>query len=327
MPFSSPSFWNKKRGAVSKILSPLAALYAFAGRVRRQKAKPYEAKIPVICIGNLMMGGVGKTPLAVSFAEFYKINGKKPVFLTRGYGGGLTGVLVDLDKHTAKDVGDEALLLARVAPTIVDADRKRGAKYAERLGADLIIMDDGFQNPHLRKDFSVVVFDGRLGRGNGCVFPAGPLREPMKDGLARADAFLIVGRDKTALRERIERDFPELPFFATHVEQDAAVVSSLDGARVLAFAGIGLPEKFFDMLKEYGVNLVATKAFPDHYAYTDADLYRLVEEASRLDAVLLTTSKDYVRVPAAFRDRVREIPAYMVWDTTDALMTALRRFC
>ena len=327
MRLEAPDFWQKHSSLFSKILLPAAKVYAFAGWIRRKKTAAYKSKIPVICIGNLMMGGVGKTPLAVSFAEFFKMNGKRPVFLTRGYGGGLSNVLVDLDVHTSKDVGDEALLLAKVAPTVVDFNRKRGAKYAERLGADLIIMDDGFQNPTLHKDYSVIVFDGRLGIGNGRVFPAGPLREPLQTGLKRAQAFLIVGKDKTNVRDKVECLFPDLPFFATHIEQDAQVISALENKKVVAFAGIGLPHKFFDMLKEYGVDVVDSKAFPDHYVYTDADLQALREYAAGMGAVLATTEKDAVRVPETHRKDLYAVPARMVWDTTAELMNTLYRFC
>ena len=174
MPLKAPKFWQKENTFLGRLLSPLGRIYAWGVKRQIKKAKPYEAKIPVICVGNLVMGGVGKTPLAVSVAEYFKMNGKKPVFLTRGYGGGLSNILVDPDKHTAVQTGDEALLLARVAPTIVDSDRARGARKAEQIGADIIIMDDGFQNPHLCKTLSFAVFDGRVGIGNGQVFPAGP---------------------------------------------------------------------------------------------------------------------------------------------------------
>ena len=215
MPLKSPKFWQKKNTFLGKVLSPLGRIYAWGLRRKLKKTKPYRSKIPVVCIGNLVMGGVGKTPLAVSVAEYFKMNGMRPVFLTRGYGGGLSNVLVDLDKHTAKDTGDEALLLARIAPTIVDADRARGAKTAEKIGADVVIMDDGFQNPQLVKDLSFAVFDGRYGFGNGKVFPAGPLREPVEDGLQRADAFIVVGKDKAGIKEWIDKRFMSLPLNRT----------------------------------------------------------------------------------------------------------------
>ena len=323
MPLKSPKFWQKKNTFLGKVLSPLGRIYAWGLRRKLKKTKPYRSKIPVVCIGNLVMGGVGKTPLAVSVAEYFKMNGMRPVFLTRGYGGGLINVLVDLDKHTAKDTGDEALLLARIAPTIVDADRARGAKTAEKIGADVIIMDDGFQNPQLVKDLSFAVFDGRYGFGNGKVFPAGPLREPVEDGLQRADAFIVVGKDKAGIKEWIDKRFMSLPFIGTHIEQDVAKIAQLSGKKVFAFAGIGYPDKFFDMLRDYGCDVVETQAFSDHYPYTDEDMTDLIARADKLEAVLVTTAKDGVRIAPRFLPQVQIVKAYMVWDTPDAMCALL----
>lgn len=323
MPLKSPKFWQKKNTFLGKVLSPLGRIYAWGLRRKLKKTKPYRSKIPVVCIGNLVMGGVGKTPLAVSVAEYFKMNGMRPVFLTRGYGGGLSNVLVDLDKHTAKDTGDEALILARVAPTIVDADRARGAKTAEKIGADVIVMDDGFQNPQLVKDLSFAVFDGRYGFGNGKVFPAGPLREPVEDGLQRADAFIVVGKDKAGIKEWIDKRFMSLPFIGTHIEQDVAKIAQLSGKKVFAFAGIGYPDKFFDMLRDYGCDVVETQAFSDHYPYTDEDMTDLIARADKLEAVLVTTAKDGVRIAPRFLPQVQIVEAYMVWDTPDAMCALL----
>lgn len=323
MPLKSPKFWQKKNTFLGKLLSPLGRIYAWALRGKLKNTKSYRSKIPVVCIGNLVMGGVGKTPLAVSVAEYFKMNGMRPVFLTRGYGGGLINVLVDLDKHTAKDTGDEALLLARIAPTIVDADRARGAKTAEKIGADVIIMDDGFQNPQLVKDLSFAVFDGRYGFGNGKVFPAGPLREPVEDGLQRADAFIVVGKDKAGIKEWIDKRFMSLPFIGTHIEQDVAKIAQLSGKKVFAFAGIGYPDKFFDMLRDYGCDVVETQAFSDHYPYTDEDMTDLIARADKLEAVLVTTAKDGVRIAPRFLPQVQIVEAYMVWDTPDAMCALL----
>ena len=323
MPLKSPKFWQKKNTFLGKVLSPLGRIYAWGLRRKLKKTKPYRSKIPVVCIGNLVMGGVGKTPLAVSVAEYFKMNGMRPVFLTRGYGGGLSNVLVDLDKHTAKDTGDEALLLARIAPTIVDADRARGAKTAEKIGTDVVIMDDGFQNPQLVKDLSFAVFDGRYGFGNGKVFPAGPLREPVEDGLQRADAFIVVGKDKAGIKEWIDKRFMSLPFIGTHIEQDVAKIAQLSGKKVFAFAGIGYPDKFFDMLRDYGCDVVETQAFSDHYPYTDEDMTDLIARADKLEAVLVTTAKDGVRIAPRFLPQVQIVEAYMVWDTPDAMCALL----
>ncbi len=323
MPLRSPDFWQKEDNFFSKLLSPLGRVYASVLHWKLKKAKPYRAKIPVVCVGNLIMGGVGKTPLAMSIGEYFKMRGLRPVFLTRGYGGGLSNILVDLTKHTPKETGDEALLLARVAPTIVDSDRVRGAKMAEKIGADVIIMDDGFQNPQLVKDLSFAVFDGRYGFGNGKVFPAGPLREPVEEGLKRADAFIVVGHDKAGIKEWVSKRFDKLFCIGTHIEQDVAKTTQLSGKKILAFAGIGFPDKFFDMLRQYGCEVVDTQAFSDHYPYTDEDMTDLIARANRQEAVLVTTAKDGVRIDARFLPHIHIVDAYMVWDTPDIMRELL----
>ena len=324
MPLKAPGFWQKEHTFLGGLLSPLGRIYAWAVRRQVKKAKPYEARIPVICVGNLVMGGVGKTPLAVSIAEYFKMNGMKPAFLTRGYGGGLSNILADPDKHTAEQTGDEALLLARVAPTIVDADRARGAKKAEMLGADVIVMDDGFQNHQLSKTLSFAVFDGRTGFGNGKVFPAGPLREPLEDGLSRANAFVVVGQDAAGVKEWIESRFSTLPFIGMHIKQDDEEIAALSGKKVFAFAGIGYPEKFFDMLRENGCDVVKTRSFSDHHLYDEREITEMIDEAGNLDAVLVTTAKDGVRIAPQYQKRIKVVDAYMVWDTPDAMCALLK---
>lgn len=323
MPMKAPKFWQKGNTFFSSILSPFSKVYGWIVCNRIKNIKPYEASIPVVCVGNLVMGGVGKTPLAVSIAEYFKMNGKKPFFLTRGYGGGLKNVFVNPDKHTALQTGDEALLLAAVAPTIVDADRERGAKKAESLGADVIIMDDGFQNPKLVKTLSFVVFDGRYGAGNGKVFPAGPLREPLENGLKRANACVVVGEDFTGIKARVSEYNKALPFIGMHIEQNREKIERLSSKKLFAFAGIGYPAKFFDMLKENGCNVVETKSFPDHHPYTEQEIEALIEKAAGSDAVLVTTAKDAVRIPARLREKIEVIEAYMVWDTPDVVCALL----
>ena len=328
MPLKAPKFWQKENTFLGRFLSPLGRLYAWVVRFRIRKAKPYESKIPVICVGNLVVGGVGKTPLAISIAEYFKMNGMKPAFLTRGYGGGLKNIIVDPDKHKAEETGDEALLLARVAPTIVDSNRARGAKKAEQTGADVIIMDDGFQNPQLLKTFSLVVFDGKRGFGNNQVLPAGPLREPLKDGLKRANAYVVVGKDVFGVRKRITRRCDTLPYIGMHIEQDVSKIAQLSGKKIFAFAGIGYPEKFFEMLKDYDCDVVASRAFPDHHPYTNQDMTDLISAANKLGAVLVTTAKDGVRIAPRFQQDIRIVDAYMVWDTPDtmcALLESLHR--
>lgn len=326
MPIKSPDFWLIQDSLCSRLLRPVSWIYNFIGKMRSLHAKTYESKLPVICIGNVVMGGVGKTPLAISIAEYFKMNGKKPCFLTRGYGGTIKSGVVDITKHTVVDTGDEPQLLAQTAPVVISGDRIKGAKLAEDLGVDVIIMDDGFQNPYLKKDLSFVVFDGKMGIGNGCIFPAGPLRESVESGLKRADACIVVGQDQSGIKDYLASNYPEMSVIDVHIEQSLTTLRQLDKQKIYAFAGIGMPMKFFSMLQEYGCNIVKTKSFSDHYFYTDMDIIRLINDAAKNDAILVTTAKDIVRIDSRYWNRIRVVEAYCVWDNPEDLCRKLGQF-
>ncbi|WP_246161472.1 tetraacyldisaccharide 4'-kinase [Segnochrobactrum spirostomi] len=256
-----------------------------------------RAAVPVVCIGNFVAGGAGKTPTALLIAGIARELGRRPVFLSRGYGGREAGPLaVDPARHDAADVGDEPLLLAAAAPTVVSRDRPAGAVLASTLG-DLIVMDDGFQNPSLAKDLSIVVVDGGFGIGNGRCIPAGPLRAPLPVQLDRADAVLVIGDPAPALAHLdAALTAHRTPRFAGHlVPRDPA---HLAGRRVVAFAGIGRPEKFFDSVRKTGAIIAATRPFPDHHAFTEKDAADLLSLCASEAAVPLTTAKDGARLPA-----------------------------
>lgn len=281
----TPNFW-KHRGIVARLLSPLGALHNASIAFKFAYAKPYRAAMPVICIGNLTAGGSGKTPVALAVAEMLKARGRKPVFLTRGYGGKTRGPLLVKPHHPARLVGDEALLLARAAPTIVAHDRAIGAALAADQKADVLIMDDGYQNFSLAKDLSLVVVDGEGGFANGLVLPAGPLREDVAQGLKRADGVVLMGSGT-----------PDLAGFAGPVMRARLEPQSREfaGRAVVAFAGIGRPQKFFDTLTALGANVRDSESYADHYFYFPADLDGLRARA-KADP-LVTTEKDLVRIP------------------------------
>jgi len=292
-----PEFWTRG-GPAAALLAPLGALHARLGALRRRLARPWRAPVPVICVGNLTAGGTGKTPTVIALADRLSAGGLAVACLSRGYRGRLSGpVRVDPVIHDAAAVGDEPLLLAEAAPTWVARDRRRGAEAAILDGADVILMDDGFQNPSLAKSASLLVVDGGAGFGNGRVIPAGPLREPVAEGLARADAVVLVGEDRFGLAPGLSRMRPVLA--ARLAPEDSAY--RLAGQRVLAFAGIGRPAKFFETLREIGAKLVAAHAFPDHHAYDPDTLMQLAEDAAAESAVLVTTAKDHVRLPPEAR--------------------------
>jgi tetraacyldisaccharide 4'-kinase len=290
-----PFFWRREN-ALAQILAPIAAIYG-AVADRRMRRPGARAGLPVFCIGNLTTGGAGKTPTALTLGKLLLARGLKPAFLTRGYGGSDAGPLVVEPKQTARDVGDEALLLARLAPTIVAHDRVSGAQAAVAIGADLIVMDDGFQNPALEKDFSLVVIDGERGIGNGRVIPAGPLRASAPVQLKRTNAVLVVGDVAPATRGLIARIRAYgIPVMAGRLVPDATAVTSLRDKKLLAFAGIGHPEKFFATLTACELSLRQTRAFADHHPFSRRDADQLLEQAARNGLTLVTTEKDIARL-------------------------------
>lgn len=293
-----PEFWYGGPGSPwPGLLRPLAAFYGAASRLNNRLITARRAPVPVICVGNLVAGGAGKTPVALALAQHCQAAGHSPHFIIRGYGGSADGVRVDLASHGAVDVGDEALLLARVAPTWVGSDRHALALEAAAGGADLVILDDGYQNPSLIKDISIVVVDGGAGFGNGCLIPAGPLRELPASGLARAHAAIILGEDSADADVTIAAEGPVgLPVFAARLAPVAADVQRLTSKRVLAFAGIARPQKFFETLSAIGAEIADSLVFSDHHPYTGPEIFDILERAKELNAVAVTTEKDHVRL-------------------------------
>ena len=298
MRLEQPGWWHGKRPAdrlKAALLAPAGFLYGSAAKARFALAKPYRSALPVICVGNFTVGGAGKTPLALAIAAMVEAIGCQPAFLTRGYGGSLAGPhRVELERDSAAEVGDEPLLLARAAPTIVARERLAGAKAIEALGADLIIMDDGFQNPSLVKDLSLIAIDAGAGFGNGHVFPAGPLRAPLRYQIRRAHAAVIIGKGTKHVTRRLGGRLPVIrarlaPYGGSEW---------LDGQPVFAFCGIGRPRKFFATLAECGAVLAGAEPFPDHHAFTEAEAAQLIRQAAQLNAALVTTEKDWLRISA-----------------------------
>jgi len=318
----SPRFWQEG-GWQAAALAPLGWLWGAGGRLRWALVRPYHAGIPVICVGNLVVGGTGKTPITIAIAEYLRGQGLAPHLLSRGYGGSAKGPMrVDPARHDARQVGDEALLLAAHGPTWVGADRARSARAAAAAGAGCLLLDDGLQNPTLAKDLSLVVVDGGQGFGNGRLVPAGPLREPVGAGLKRASAVLLIGRDEAGVAGRLP---PELPCLRARLAPGPEL-DRLQGHRVLAFAGIGRPEKFFTTLKEAGLEVARAKGFPDHHPYREAELRALSAEAAAAKARLVTTEKDAMRLPPAWRAEVKTVPVHVEWEDPPAFEALLRPF-
>jgi tetraacyldisaccharide 4'-kinase len=298
-------------------------IYGIVAALRMQSTGD-SAGVPVICVGNFTVGGAGKTPAALAVGRLLLAAHQRLFFLSRGYGGRLAGpVRVDPAVHTAAAVGDEPLLLARLAPTIVARDRVAGAAAARRSGASVIVMDDGFQNPALSKDLSILLVDGRRGVGNGRVIPAGPLRAPLETQVRHAHAVVFVGpSDNTAaIMGRARRH--NAAIYHARLEPDPDTVAALKGREVLAFAGIGDPEKFFITLAEAGISVAERVRFADHHRYTAAEARGLLARADADNLMLLTTEKDLVRLSgkrrlAALAARTNPLPVQLVIEEADA---------
>ncbi|WP_372425945.1 tetraacyldisaccharide 4'-kinase [Salinarimonas chemoclinalis] len=295
----APGFWTAGTPSLpARLLAPAGALYG-AVAARRMARDGARAGLLVICVGNFTAGGAGKTPTAVALAALLVENGFSPAFLTRGHGGRARApLLVDPARHDHRAVGDEALLLARARPTIVSPDRVVGAAMAAEAGADAIVMDDGLQNPALAKDLAFAVVDGETGVGNGLCLPAGPLRAPLAAQWPRVDALVLMGRGAAGARLAEEARARGKPVFQARLAPDPVVGERLDGARVLAFAGIGRPEKFFRTLEDCGASVVERVALPDHHVYRRGEAEALLDHARARGLVPITTEKDAARLPA-----------------------------
>jgi tetraacyldisaccharide 4'-kinase len=291
-----PAFWHRPSSLLSRLLAPLAALYGLAAGRRMQRPGTH-AGVPVICVGNYHVGGAGKTPTVLALVSLLRGLGERPAVLSRGYGGAMRGPLeVDAHRHHAADVGDEPLMMARHVPVVVARDRVAGAAYAQSDGASVIVMDDGFQNPALAKELSLVVIDAHRGLGNGGVLPAGPLRAPLSLQLSRTDALIVVGEGSAADPVIAAVAARKLPVFRARLVPDPSVVEALRGHPVLAFAGIGDPARFVRTLKASGIEVLAERAFPDHHPYTRAELAELIATADQRQLKLVTTEKDLSRL-------------------------------
>jgi len=319
----APAFWRED-GATARLLSPLGALYGAIAR-KRLARDAARANLPTIVIGGLTAGGDGKTPLAIAIAQRLKAAGERPALLTRGYRrrrGGTSSFVVDVTRHGADEIGDEALLLARVAPTIVGADRLASADLAQRLGATVVILDDGFHSRRVAPDLTLIAIDSYYGAGNRRCIPAGPLRAPLDAQLAAADMLVVIGDGERGgdIAARANK-----PILAARLAPDANAADAMQGARVVAFAGIARPEKFFNLLEASGAEVAARVSFGDHRRFTQRDYATLSKLRQELGARLVTTEKDAARIGGQLATLgVDTLPVTLVFDDAVILDEALR---
>ncbi len=293
---NAPRFWwGKSYGIIGMLARLIAFGYALVAKKRMQQEPKYEAKIPVVCVGNFVVGGAGKTPFCIALFKLLKEKGFTPVFLTRGYGGQQREpIQVEIQHHDANQVGDEALLLAKVGSTVVAEDRGKGAELATQIGGDIIIMDDGFQNPNLKKDVAIVLIDSKFGIGNSRCLPAGPLRAPLDVQIQKTDILVVIGDGERA--DEVIQNCSQHGITTLHAEIKPINIGQLKDVAILAFAGIGHPQKFFDTLKEKSLNVIHEIGFPDHHVFKSGEIRDMLNIAEQESLTLVTTAKDYARL-------------------------------
>ncbi|MBI3419270.1 MAG: tetraacyldisaccharide 4'-kinase [Proteobacteria bacterium] len=315
----TPSFWYQKFSPFGWLLAPLGWLYGGIGKFLRRRITAQKISIPVICVGNITLGGAGKTPVVNELAQRLQSQGVKVHILSRGYGGTELGPFyVDPKKHSAAQVGDEPLLLAEIAPTWVAANKVRGALSAQAAGAQMLILDDGLQNLALYKDISLLVMDGQHALGNGQIFPAGPLRENLSDALRRVDAVVWIGGGTPPAK------ITQSGKLMLRAKTETTCDHHLKARAVFAFCGLGLPQKFFNSLQAQGAVLLGTRSFADHHPYTVADIESLLKEAGRLSALPVTTAKDAARIPAEFLSHLTVCDLRLIWEDEKPLEALLK---
>ena len=320
----TPNFWHKKESLLSKSLFPISQIWKICAYLKYKFSHSRTMQIPVIKVGNVVAGGAGKTPTAISIAKRL-INLKMNVnLISKGYKGSIrTTTRVDNLLHKFNEVGDEALLLSKTAPTWIGKDRISSIKAALNEGAEIVILDDGLQDHGIKGDLNILVFNGSQGIGNGHIMPAGPLREPLSWALKNTHLAIIIEKDKNGIKEILPNN---LPILEAKILIDSSVQKKLHNKSVLAFCGIGYPQKFYDFLKQMGCHISSWKPFPDHYIYSEKNIQNLINESINLDALLVTTQKDYIKIAKKYQNKIFSFPIDMKFSdyaTLDSMLYSI----
>ena len=318
--WKAPKFWYlKKDTLLSRSLYPLSLLFRLGTKFRNIVSHTNRFNFPVICIGNIVVGGAGKTPVAIEIGELLKIAGYNPHFISKGYAGIIKRSTLVEAWHSAKSVGDEPMLLSQIAPTWIGEDRNNSIKLAKNMGADCIIMDDGFQNPTIHKDYSIIVINASQEFGNKRVIPAGPLRESIKRGLSRTNLIIVIGD----ITNSLQKDIPDhIPIIQAKFEINNEN-KIFKGQKITAFAGIAYPEKFFTSLRDQGAKIIKEITYPDHHIYNENDLLNLAEIANKTQSILVSTQKDFVRIPKSYRSLVNILEGKIFFEKEDIIKEIL----
>jgi tetraacyldisaccharide 4'-kinase len=316
----APKFWYLKKDTIlSRSLYPLSLLFRLGTKLRNIISRTHKFSFPIICIGNIVVGGAGKTPVAIKIGGLLKLAGYNPHFISKGYAGVIKRSTLIESWHSPKSVGDEPLLLSTIAPTWIGEDRVNSIRLAKNMGADCIIMDDGFQNPTIHKDFSIIVINASQEFGNTRVMPAGPLRESIKSGLSRTNLIIVIGEITNNLQKNIPDHIPVIQAkFKINNENKI-----FKGQKITAFAGIAYPEKFFTSLREQGAKIIKEVTYPDHHIYDENDLLNLAETANKTQSILVSTQKDFVRIPKPYRSLVNTLEGKIFFEKEDIIKEIL----
>ena len=320
MMLKAPKFWYQKKDTIlSRLLYPFSLIFRFGTKIRNLFSFAKIANLPVICVGNIVIGGAGKTPVALKIGKLMIQAGYNPHFISKGYAGIIKSSTLVENWHSPKSVGDEPILLSKIAPTWIGVDRNKSIELAEIKGSNCIIMDDGFQNPNIYKNFSIIVINASQEFGNKRVIPSGPLRESINRGLSRTNLIIVIGDVTDFLKNIIPSHIPIIGA-KFNINNDNKIFK---GQKITAFAGIAYPEKFFESLKEQGAKVVREIIYPDHHIFNENDILNLAEIANKTKSILVSTQKDFVRIPKSYRSLINTLDGEIIFDNEDLIKEIL----